>query len=155
MFLIQGHSGVAHPGAGDNAGVRDLDRPAHPLLPAGGQGVHGDEAGGLELFHHRPDELAALDPRGPGDPGGQRGDRAEGGEVLGHGLHQVAGDQEKVRGPGPDGVGGHPAVAQAGHQNRPLFGQGGQGFQHRGHPPRAARRTSSRSRGSWGSSKVR
>ena len=49
--------------------------------------------------------LAALDPRGPGDPGGQRGDRAEAERVLGHGLHQVTGDQEKVRGPGPNGVG--------------------------------------------------
>ena len=47
VFLIQGHSGVAHPGAGDNAGVRDLDRPAHPLLPAGGQASTAMRAGGL------------------------------------------------------------------------------------------------------------
>ena len=47
----------------------------------------------------------------------------------------MAGDQEKLGAARADGVRGHLAVAQAGHQNRPGFGQDRQGLQGRRHRP--------------------
>ena len=124
------------PEPGSDPRVGDLNGAAHPLLPAGGQGVHGNEAGGGGVFSTTaPQDFPALHAGAPGDPGGQGGHRAQSAEVLRQFRHQVAGDQEKLGAARADGVRGHLAVAQAGHQNRPGFGQDRQGLQGRRHRP--------------------
>ena len=93
-----------------------MDGAADPPEAAGGQGVHGDDAGGAEGFGHGADKLAALHAGGAQYPGGQGGHRPEGAEVLRHPFHQVAGHHGLVGSLGADVVGGDGPVAQAHHQ---------------------------------------
>ena len=113
---------VAHPGAGGNARVGQLHRAAQPVDGAGGQGVHGDDAGGADVLTHRPGHLAALHPRVAQHLRRQRGHRPEGTEVLGHLPHQVPGDQSTLVDLGADGVGGDGPVSKPHHQHQAVGG---------------------------------
>ena len=127
---------VAHAGAGDDPGVRQLHRAAQPLQGAGGQGVHHDDAGGLQPPGQGLGHQAALHAGGGQHPGGGGGHRAQVPEVLRHLLHQMAGDQQVVHRQGADEVGGHGPVAQADDQGRAVLGQqGAQALRHRRHRP--------------------
>ena len=119
-LLVQRRTVVPHAGAGDDAGVAQLHRGAHPAHPPGGQGVHRDDHGRLHLLHQAPHRLGGLHSRGAQHAGALHRHRAEPGKVLGHGGDQVPGDEDAVRRQRPHRVRRHGPVPQAHHQRRPL-----------------------------------
>ena len=111
---------VPHPGAGDDAGVAELHRGAHPARPPGGQGVHGNDAGGLYLRRQAPHRLGGLHAGGAQHPRPQHAHGTKAGKLPGHGGNEVPGHQHVVRRQGAHGVGCHGPVPKAHHQHRPL-----------------------------------
>ena len=114
---------VSHTGAGNDAGVAELHRGAHPPHPAGGQRVDGNDQGRLDLLHQSPHRLGGLHTGGTQNTGAKHRHRPETCKVLGHGGDQMPGDEDVVRRQGTHGVRCHRLVAQADDQRRTLSRQ--------------------------------
>ena len=114
---------VAHAAAGGQSRVGELDGGAETVAAARRQGVDDDDDGGADVRRRAADQLQRLHAGGGENAGAKGRYRTEPGELAGHRLKQMAGDEKVLQRGGAHGVGGHGTVAQPHHQRGALAGR--------------------------------
>ena len=109
---------AAHPGAGDQPRIRQLDGTAQPPGTAGRQRIHGDDGCRAHRSRCRPDQLTGLHPRPAQHLRTQGGELPHAPERLLPAADQMPGHQQVIHRRGADGITGHVPVTDARRQHR-------------------------------------